>query len=189
MQSFSVEAANHLYNFSYYQCKPFHQKIIFMRRYLQSSVSVLLAAMLWTSCDKKDNNDNNTSPAEDTYKLSGTASGANERPNPVTSNGTATLTGTYHTENKMLDYTITWSGLSANAAAMHFHGPAGVDSAAGVQIPIVGFAQATSGSIPGMEILKPEQESELLNGKMYYNIHTANFPGGEIRGQVSAKHD
>ena len=158
-----------------------------MRRYFFKALVVLFTATIWVSCDKDDNNDDNQT--EDTFKLSGTASGTNERPDPVTSDGTATITGTYHKENKMLDYTITFANLSVAASNMHFHGPATTDEAAGVQVAITGFPTATSGTVSGMETLDAAKEADLLAGKWYYNIHTSNHPGGEIRGQVLATHD
>src|SRR5262249_33606969 len=43
---------------------------------------------------------------------------------PNTSNGTGGLQATYDTANKQLTYTVTYSGLTGNATAAHFHGPA-----------------------------------------------------------------
>ena len=177
------------YLFSVCIKKPFFiLKYLFMRRYMFQSLAILFAATIWVSCKKDDNN--NTTPTEDTFKLSGNASGAQERPAVTTTNATATLTGTYHTENKMLDYTITWTGLSAPAANMHFHGPAATpDSSAGVQVAITDFPTETSGTVSGMATLTAEQESQLLGGKWYYNIHTSNHQAGEIRGNITATHD
>src|SRR5262249_15455032 len=42
---------------------------------------------------------------------------------PNTSNGTGGLQATYDTANKQLTYTVTYSGLTGNATAAHFHGP------------------------------------------------------------------
>lgn len=158
-----------------------------MRRYLLQTAVLFFVATLWLGCDKNDDDDNNQK--EDTFKLSGAASGAQERPNPVTTNATGTITGTYRKEDKMLDYTIIWSNLSTNPVAMHFHGPAVADSAAGVQVPITGFAAATSGSVSGMATLSAEQESQLLGGLWYYNIHSDTYKGGEIRGNITATAD
>lgn len=77
-------------------------------------------------------------------------------------------------------WTVSWSGLNSVTAA-HFHGPATSAQNAGVQVPInfginpaIGNATLTAG-----------QASDLLAGLWYINIHTATFPGGEIRGQIS----
>jgi hypothetical protein len=42
------------------------------------------------------------------------------------------------------------------------------------------FAGTTSADF----VLTPAQRDELLGGLYYVNIHTAAFPGGEIRGQI-----
>jgi len=101
----------------------------------------------------------------------------------------ATLSGTYNSESKVLNYTITWMGLSANATAAHFHGPADANTAAGVEIAIPNLPAATSGTVSNTATLTADQETQLLTGKMYYNIHDANHPAGEIRSQVTATHD
>jgi len=147
-------------------------------------MSSLFMSVLVAGCDKDDDDDDED---EDRYELSGAANGANERPNPVTTNGTGNITGTYHLEHNMLEYTITWTGLSVAPTMMHFHGPADVNTAAGVQVPITVPAGAgTAGTVSGSATLTDEQETDLLAGKWYYNIHTSNFPPGEIRGQVTA---
>ena len=49
--------------------------------------------------------------------------GASEVP-PTTSEGTGNITATYDTASKKLSWKGTVSGLSGNATAAHFHGPA-----------------------------------------------------------------
>lgn len=150
-------------------------------RILFSSLFVLMLGVVWTSCK---NNNNDKTPAK-TYALSGTASGTQERPMPVTgTTATATLTGTYNAGDSVLTYTITWSGLTADVAAMHFHAPASVEESASPIIAITGFTPATEGTVSGTATLTADQASQLLYGKWYYNIHTATYPGGEIRAQV-----
>lgn len=143
----------------------------------------LFLSVLSLSCKKDDDDDKN----EDRYKLSGNASGAAERPNPVTSNGTGTISGTYHLEDNVMEYTINWSGISGPPTAMHFHGPADVNTAAGVLVPItVPSGAGTSGTVSGSATLTDAQETDMLAGKWYYNIHTDAYKAGEIRGQVTA---
>ncbi|MCF2948014.1 CHRD domain-containing protein [Paraglaciecola aquimarina] len=74
---------------------------------------------------------------------------------------------------------ISWSGLTDLTAA-HFHGPATLFQNAGVQIPI---DIANNPSI-GNTLLTNGQVSDLRDGLWYINIHTAQFAGGEIRGQI-----
>lgn len=79
-----------------------------------------------------------------------------------------------------------WSGLTAPATASHIHGPAGVGTNAGVLFPFAGVPAATSGSIPEQTFaITPTQVTELQDGLFYMNVHTATFPGGEIRGQLT----
>ena len=119
------------------------------------------------------------------YNLKGNASGAQEAPNKVATAATGTLSGTYNKDNNTLTYTVSWTGLTGgNPTAMHFHGAADPGVAAGVQIPITGFTAAASGTVSGTATLKDDQETDLLNGQWYYNIHNATYPAGEIRGQV-----
>jgi hypothetical protein len=132
------------------------------------------------SCDKDKDDDN-----EMMYDLSGNASGAQEAPTPVTTSATGTISGTYNMNTNILQYTITWNGLSDAPMGMHFHGPANPGEAAGVKIGITGFTAAASGSVSKSDTLESEaDEADLLQGKWYYNIHTAAYPGGEIRGQI-----
>ena len=62
----------------------------------------------------------------------------------------------------------------------HFHGPAMPGSNAGVVVP---FPTAASPA-EGMVNLTAAQATDLMTGKWYVNVHTAQNPGGEIRGQV-----
>ena len=98
------------------------------------------------------------------------------------SSGVGTLTGTFDDVTKQLSWSITWSGLIGVPTAMHFHGPAGPGVGAGVQVP-TGIAGPPE--IGGPVVLTPTQETDILAGLWYLNLHTTAFGGGEIRGQVS----
>ena len=94
--------------------------------------------------------------------------------------GTGSATITLDTGTNLLSWNVTWSGLSAPATLAHFHGPALPNQNAGVQVGIgVPSPQLGSTNITGA------QATDLLNGLWYINVHTSNFPGGEIRGQVT----
>ncbi len=105
---------------------------------------------------------------------------SNEVP-PVESKGSGTLTATYDTGSKSLNYTANYSGLSGNATAAHFHGPAAAGQNAGVAVPVTGSAASP---IKGSATLTDAQATDLMAGRWYFNIHTAANKGGEIRGQV-----
>ena len=101
---------------------------------------------------------------------------------PTTSMGTGTVDATYDTVTKKITFTVTYSGLTGPATAAHFHNPATVTENAPATVPLSG---ALASPIKGEATLTDAQAADLAAGKMYFNIHTAANPGGEIRGQVT----
>ena len=77
-----------------------------------------------------------------------------------------------------------YDGLVGDAFAAHIHGPAGPGSNGPVILPLTPSG-ATSGVITGGGTLTPMQVQQILEGQTYINLHTATFPGGEIRGQIA----
>ncbi|MBS1518736.1 MAG: CHRD domain-containing protein [Bacteroidetes bacterium] len=120
------------------------------------------------------------------YSINVPINSAQEVPsNPST--GTGTLTGTYDDVTNTLVISVSFSGLSGNSTASHFHGPAAVGVNAGVRIGLTGFPTGvTSGNYSNTFVLSASNETELLNNLWYQNIHSTVYPGGEIRGQVYA---
>jgi hypothetical protein len=106
--------------------------------------------------------------------------GASEVP-PTTSSGTGNLTATYDTTSKKLSWKGNVSGLSGNATAAHFHGPAEPGKNAAVMVPAPG---TTTGAFEGTATLTDEQAKALTAGQTYFNVHTVANPNGELRGQV-----
>jgi len=100
---------------------------------------------------------------------------------PTTSPATGTLTATYDTASKKLDWHGTVSGLTGNPTAAHFHGPAEPGKNAGVLVAAPGVK---AGAFEGSTTLTDAQAKDLMAGETYFNIHTAGNPGGEVRGQV-----
>lgn len=121
-----------------------------------------------------------------TYSLFASLDGSQEVP-PNASPGTGTGYMTYDDVSNQLSWNITFSDLTAGTTAAHFHGPAapGVNASPVITIPLGASLGMTSGVLNGMATLANEtQEGQLLSGLWYINIHTSNFTGGEIRGQV-----
>jgi hypothetical protein len=112
-------------------------------------------------------------------KMSATLESAQEVP-PNDSAGKGTAEITFDTESKKLDWTIEYSGLTGEATAAHFHGPAPKGENAGVAVPI----EDTKSGATGTATLTDAQAADLTAGRYYVNIHTAAHPDGEIRGQV-----
>ncbi|MBA3811717.1 MAG: CHRD domain-containing protein [Caulobacteraceae bacterium] len=113
---------------------------------------------------------------------SATLDGASETP-PNTSKASGTADVTLDTESKMLSWTVTYADLSGPASAAHFHGPAAVGVAAGVTVPI---PPPLKSPISGSASINDGQIGDLRAGLWYVNVHTAQNPKGEIRGQVLA---
>ena len=108
---------------------------------------------------------------------------ANEVP-PVASNATGQVNAVLTKDTNVLRWQLTYSGLSGPATAGHFHGPAMAGANAGVAVPFTG---AVTSPMSGQATLNAAQVADLLDGKWYVNIHTAQFPGGEIRGQLTLR--
>ncbi|MBS4064462.1 MAG: CHRD domain-containing protein [Chitinophagaceae bacterium] len=142
-----------------------------MKHYLM----ILLVIVVGSSC-KKDNE--TTVSAEVKYKA--VMNGSNEVPaNSSTATGEANAV--YNTQTKILTVTITYSGLSSALVSWHIH-----KAAVGVNGSVIfnfGTPQL-SGFVYTSAALTTDQEADLNNGLYYVNLHTANYSGGEIRGQL-----
>lgn len=103
--------------------------------------------------------------------------GASEVP-PADSSGSGNAMVTLDTEGKTVAWKITYTGLTGDASAAHFHGPAAVGANAGPAVDISGKIAEGSAQVTDQQI------ADLQGGKWYLNIHTAKFPDGEIRGQL-----
>ena len=156
-----------------------------------SAIPLLFATLLFFSaCEKEADKDNRTIYAPPTLPMSS----AQEVPiNPTT--GTGTINATYNKNTRILTYAVTWTGITGPVAAMHIHGLADPGFNAGVLQNIVtasngiatpGSKYGTSGSISATLYIDGTvfKEEHLLANKYYLNIHTALYPGGEIRGQL-----
>jgi len=82
-----------------------------------------------------------------------------------------------------LFWEISFSGLVGNVSAAHFHGTAAAGSNAGILLNI-GTISGLSSPMVGSATITDLQESQILAGLWYVNIHTSSFGNGEIRGQV-----
>lgn len=137
-----------------------------------------LAAILLIGGSVSCNNDDDPAPTPNpNVTFLATLNGTKEVPtNPSTATGTATLY--FNTSTKILTLT-TFHNVSAPTAG-HIH--VGATTIAG---PVVfGFTSVTSPISYISPALTAQQEAD-LNANLYYvNIHTATYPGGEIRGQL-----
>ncbi|HEV2365777.1 MAG TPA: CHRD domain-containing protein [Caulobacteraceae bacterium] len=125
-----------------------------------------------------------TAAAAETVHFQAKLDGAQETPpHAVPGKGSADVS--LDTATKKLSWRVTYSGLTGPAVAAHFHGPAGPGKAAGVQVPLTGNLASP---ITGSADISDAQIKDLRAGLWYLNIHTAQYPPGEIRGQVLPVH-
>jgi hypothetical protein len=155
----------------------------------------LFSVLLFSSCKKDD--DTHLTPDRSRYISNYDFFLTSAQQIPAnTSTASGWIEGTYDKRTKTYTYKITWSGLSSNVAAIHIHGIADRGYIAlpsplgpytnGIVQTIGGNSTAKAGSYSGSLFVDGVaiRESDLLAGKFYVDIHTVNFPGGEIRGQI-----
>ena len=152
--------------------------------FLTALGSLVLAGTLFLSACDKDDDDDDKMNSNAKYTLSGAASGEQEVP-AVTTTATGNLTGSYDTVSKQLIYSISWTGLSGDASAAHFHGPALAGESASPLQDITVVTNGMAGMAADTITASADLHTALLAGRVYYNIHTAANPDGEIRGQVN----
>jgi len=145
--------------------------------------------------------------AQEPIHISANLRGFNEVPAKFTA-GTATFRATIDQVAQTITFTVTFSNLTGPPLASHIHF-AQPNVNGGVQ---VFFCDGTghpacpttpsgtiSGTVHAADVVDAGQGigagdfkdlvKAILAGKTYVNIHTATFPGGEIRGQIIASDD
>lgn len=111
-----------------------------------------------------------------------------------TTTATGTISVTYDKRTRLLNYTITWSGLSGAPTGIGIYGPAPVGYAAltptGTLAPglvtIATTGLQINGTFTGSMLIDGVKfkEQDLLNQLYYVRINTAASPAGAIRGQI-----
>lgn len=76
-----------------------------------------------------------------------------------------------------------WDGFDIVEPGAHVHGPAAAGSNAGILFELVYDNQTRT--FEGTFTLDQEQMSYFLDNELYINLHSAAFPDGEIRGQIT----
>jgi CHRD domain-containing protein len=112
------------------------------------------------------------------YKAS--LDGPSEVP-PTTSKGVGSIEADLDTTSKTLTWSGIYSGLTGPEVAAHFHGPAAAGKNAAPVVPVDAKASPFKGSAP----LTDEVAKQFADGLIYFNVHTDQNKGGEIRGQLA----
>ena len=110
--------------------------------------------------------------------------GAAEVP-PVVTNATGYGRVFLNDAETQITASVYYNNLTSGTVAGHIHGPA----VPGVDGPIIfdmtpGSGQTSGSAEDRVFAVTPAQVAELKAGLWYFNIHTSNFTGGEIRGQL-----
>lgn len=110
--------------------------------------------------------------------------GAAEVPGPGDADGNGTLTVTPGESGTQLCIDLSVSGIAAPTAAHIHKGAAGSDGA-----PVVPLPTPTGGHAAACVDADPAVVAAILADPAgyYVNVHTADFPKGAIRGQLSAQ--
>lgn len=106
-------------------------------------------------------------------------SGASVVP-PNDSEATGNLQATLNKQTRVLTWTLSTNGLSGPPVAASFNGPAMPGDNAAVEVPL----QAGQNLDRGTVTLTESQIDDVMAGRWYINVLTANRPDGEIRGQL-----
>ncbi len=85
-----------------------------------------------------------------------------------------------------INFTVVFNGLTSNQTGAHIHGPAAIGANAGVAITL-GTPGGTSNTITGSSPVTATLITQMRANQTYINVHSTNFPGGEIRGQLALK--
>ena len=117
--------------------------------------------------------------------IQATLSGAGEVPaNASPAHGI--MQGTFDTDTKTLEWTVTYSGLNSEPIGAHFHGPVsylGLTPEENAPIQV-----ATPGNLAspfhGVAQIDDAQAKDLKDGRWYFNVHSKQYPAGEIRGPI-----
>ena len=82
-------------------------------------------------------------------------------------------------ENNTLSFDVVYSGLTTNETGAHIHGFAQEGVNAGVL-----FALPAGTHKIGVWNYSEDQEAMIIAGLTYVNVHSVEYPNGEIRGQI-----
>jgi hypothetical protein len=134
----------------------------------------ILSALIvsFAGCDDDDEDGDNTTT------FTANLNGASEVP-PNLSDATGIATLIFNEDTNKATLTVPYTGITATDAHIH-------KGAVGVSGPAVFPINVTASPLMLSNFtLTSQQEADLKNGLYYVNIHSAAYPDGEIRGQLT----
>lgn len=123
-------------------------------------------------------------PDDETYVA--TLAGANENP-PRQSNATGSAKFTINA-NRTISYDLIVNGITTNVVGQHIHGPIATDTSNATIM--VDLAIGTNLTLTEASFTRGVSYDSLLavlrrgDNRAYVNVHSAQFTGGEIRGNL-----
>ena len=92
-------------------------------------------------------------------------------------------------DGNQLCFGITVKNLGAAPTAAHIHGPARPNQNAGIVVALSPPSGGDPGASSGCVTVDPATAQAILKTprKYYVNVHTAQFPAGAVRGQLSRR--
>jgi hypothetical protein len=111
--------------------------------------------------------------------LTAVINGRQEVP-PTPSAATGTFVGVFNKDTRVLNYTVTYTGFTPTMGHLHRGAP-------GTNGPVVVPFSSLTSPITGTFTFSEADAALLLNNGFYVNLHSAAFPGGEIRGNISVQ--
>lgn len=134
------------------------------------------------------------SAAEAGFMASASLLGANQRPDPVSTPAFGTVTVTYDSVLGTLTYEGSYSDLTTPSLFGHIHtGP--VDGTGPVVVPFEPFPEGTTSAgfggvardadVTGGLTAVAQVAAQIEAGNAYVNVHSVQFPAGELRGQLA----
>ena len=100
---------------------------------------------------------------------------------PAASAGQGELVAVLNRNTGLLQWRLSFSGLSGPVRGGHFHSPG---MAGEVADPVLSLGRTVLSPSEGRAMLTPRQRASLLAGQWYVNLRTARHPEGELRGQL-----
>ena len=147
---------------------------------MKLSIKFLATLFIFSVIVSCNNDDDSSMVTDPNVTFEATLNGTSSVPaNASTATGSASLT--FNTITKTFTITVTHSIASPTNGHIH---KAAVGENGG---PVFPFTSFTSPINLTSAALDAAQEADLNAGLYYLNIHTNDFPGGEIRGQLIKK--
>jgi hypothetical protein len=107
---------------------------------------------------------------------------------PATGDPDGHATGFVWVGGSRVDYSFTWSGIAGPTLGHIHQGPVGANG--GVVVPLFSAPAGIPGSVTGIAGTASNVDPKVVEnigrnpGDFYTNLHTAEFPGGAVRGQL-----